>query len=184
MPGTLERLQQDVGHFTVERLVRPSREPLLDLLEQPNVAVGIAERGIRGIGTALGIWARSARVGPRVKAATEAAADVVEHLAYLDAVREELAAGRVDVVHRQDQAVDRARLGGSDPLAEDDRRLRTGRGELYPVSRGSANALTVAANFPRRPVACGNSAPKPPNFFLESVSNRHDLLILSTARPM
>jgi hypothetical protein len=39
--GTLKRLQQDVGHFTVERFVRrPSREPLLDLLQQPTVASG------------------------------------------------------------------------------------------------------------------------------------------------
>jgi len=77
---------------------------------------------------------RAAPLGAGAKAAAEATAGVLEHLADLDAVREELAAGRVDVVHRQDQAVDRARLGGSDPLAEDDRRLRTGRSELnHPV---------------------------------------------------
>ena len=104
--GTLKRLQRDGGHFTVERLVRrPSREPLLDLLQQPTVAVGLAERGIRGVGTPSGIWTRNA---------------------HLDAVREELAAGRVDVLHRQDLAVDRARLGGSDPLAEDDRTVSPG----------------------------------------------------------
>jgi hypothetical protein len=39
----------------------------------------------------------------------------VEH-AHLDVVRAELVAGRVDVVHRQDQAVDRARPSGGDPL--------------------------------------------------------------------
>src|SRR5215468_8395458 len=48
--------------------VRPSREPLLDLLQQPTVAVGIAEGGIRGIGTALRIWTPNARLGACVKA--------------------------------------------------------------------------------------------------------------------
>jgi hypothetical protein len=56
----------------------------------------------------------------------------VENLAHVDAAGDQVVAGGVDVVHRQDRAVDRARLGGSDPLAEDDRRLRTGRSELYP----------------------------------------------------
>jgi hypothetical protein len=41
--GTLKRLQQEVCRLTVERFVRcPSRKPLLDLLQQPNVTVGIA----------------------------------------------------------------------------------------------------------------------------------------------
>jgi len=98
--------------------VRPSRKPLLDLLEQPTVAVGIAERGIRGIGAACRIWTESARRGSCVKAAGEATFGVVEHVAYLDAMREELAAGRVYVVHYQSQAVDGARLGESDSLAK------------------------------------------------------------------
>ena len=62
----------------------------------------------------------------------EGAAGVVENLAHVDAAGDQVVAGGVDVVHRQDQRVDRARLGRSDPLAEDDRRLRTGRSELYP----------------------------------------------------
>src|SRR5579863_4479402 len=65
------------------------------------------------------------------------------------------------VVHREDHAVDRARLGGSDPLAQDDRRLRAGRSQLYyrvvpmggrrnrhpsetPVSRKSAIARSTS----------------------------------------
>jgi hypothetical protein len=59
---------------------------------------------------------RSAPVRAGAKAAGEAAARVVEHLTYLDAPREELVAGRVHVVHRHEQAVDRARLIGGDPL--------------------------------------------------------------------
>ena len=62
----------------------------------------------------------------------EGAAGVVEDLAHVDAAGDQVVAGGVDVVHGEDRAVDRARLGRSDPLAEDDRRLRTGRSELYP----------------------------------------------------
>jgi len=61
----------------------------------------------------------------------EGAAGVVENLAHVDAAGDQVVAGGVDVVHRQDQRVDRAWLGGSDPLAEDDRRPRTGRSEVY-----------------------------------------------------
>src|SRR6185295_11126591 len=69
----------------------PAREPLGDLLQQPDVAVGIAERGIRGIGTALGIRTRGATPWAGVEAAAEATAGVVEH-AHLDAARAELVA--------------------------------------------------------------------------------------------
>jgi hypothetical protein len=55
----------------------------------------------------------------------------VKHLAYVDAVREELVAGRIDVVNREDHAVDRARRGGGDALAEDDRRVRCGWREVH-----------------------------------------------------
>jgi hypothetical protein len=47
--GTLKRLQQDVGHFTVERFVRrPSRDPLLDLsFGKPLVGlITVRRRGI------------------------------------------------------------------------------------------------------------------------------------------
>jgi hypothetical protein len=47
----------------------------------------------------------------------------VEDLAHVDAVGDQVAAGCVDVVDGEDQLVDRARLSGSDPLAEEDRRL-------------------------------------------------------------
>jgi hypothetical protein len=59
-------------------------------------------------------------MGACVKAAAETTAGIVKYLAYIGAAREELAAGRIDVLHRQDQAVDGAWLGGSDSLAEDD----------------------------------------------------------------
>jgi hypothetical protein len=37
------------------RAVDPAEQPRRDLLEQPTVAVKIAERGIRAVGTTLGI---------------------------------------------------------------------------------------------------------------------------------
>jgi hypothetical protein len=58
-----------------------------------------------------------------VKAAAEATAGVVEHLAHVDAVRAELLASRVDVVHRQDQAVDRPGDRGRDPGAVSNGRM-------------------------------------------------------------
>ena len=48
------------------------------------------------------------------------AAGIVENLAHVDAAGDQVVAGGVDVVHRQDRGVDRAWLGRSDPLAEDD----------------------------------------------------------------
>jgi hypothetical protein len=41
----------------------------------------------------------------------ERAAGIVENLAHVDAVGNQVVTGGVDVVHRQDRAVDRARLG-------------------------------------------------------------------------
>ena len=61
----------------------------------------------------------------------EGTAGVVENLAYVNSTGDKVVAGGVDVVHSQNRVVDRARLGGSDSLAEDDRRLRTRRSELY-----------------------------------------------------
>ena len=61
--------------------------------------------------------ARGARLGVGDKAAAEATAGIVKHLAYVDAAREELVARRIDVVNRQDRAVDRARRLGGDPAA-------------------------------------------------------------------
>ena len=50
----LGRFMQELCKSRNVHRSHPAREPLLDLLQQPTVAVGIAERGIRGVGTALG----------------------------------------------------------------------------------------------------------------------------------
>ena len=56
------------------RDVHPAGEPLRDLLQEPNVAVGIAERGIGGVGTVLRIRSGGTRLGARDEAAAEATA--------------------------------------------------------------------------------------------------------------
>lgn len=57
MVVALRRLVEQFGKGCDVRL-HPLREPLLDLLQQPTVAVGIVERRIRGVGTAFGISTR------------------------------------------------------------------------------------------------------------------------------
>jgi hypothetical protein len=64
----------------------------------------------------LRIRTRGARVDAGVKAAAEAAPRIVEHLAHLNAAREEFPASRGDVLHRQEEAVDRSRLSEVIPL--------------------------------------------------------------------
>ena len=91
-----------------------------DLLEQPAVPVWILERGKRVIGTTLRVAPADARV---LHGVVEGAAGVMEDLAHVDAAGDQVVAGGVDVVHGEDQAVRRARLGRRDSLAEDDRRL-------------------------------------------------------------
>ena len=92
-----ERTRQLAGRGE-RRSVHAPRKPLGDLLQQPNIAVGIAERGIRTVGTTLGIWPRSAPFGACVKAAAEATAGIVEHLADCDTFREELIADGIESV--------------------------------------------------------------------------------------
>ena len=63
----------------------PACEPLRDRLQQPHVAVGIAERGMRAVRPALRIRTR----GP-LGAGREATAEVVEeNLGHVHAVRDE-----------------------------------------------------------------------------------------------
>src|SRR5688500_14253932 len=82
----LLRLAEKIRQVCRVRGSRPCRLPLApgkprpDLLQKPDVAVRIAERGIRAVGTALWIGARGARPGVGDKAAAEASAGVVEHL--------------------------------------------------------------------------------------------------------
>ena len=64
----------------------PAREPLLDLLEQPAVAIWIAEGRIGEVGPTL-----------RVRTGSEPGLVTVEQLAHLDAATNEVLTRRVDI---------------------------------------------------------------------------------------
>src|SRR6267143_1763877 len=70
----------------------PTGAPCLDLLEEPPVAVRIAERGPGGIGATLRVRACRSSLGSGVM---EDSADVVEHLTHDDAAADQLGAGDV-----------------------------------------------------------------------------------------
>jgi hypothetical protein len=126
--------------------MRPSghrpRQASGDLLQEPAVAVPVAERRPRAVGTV-----------PRVEAVhATPRTGVVEHatrrrgnLAHVDAAADELGAGRLKVVDDEDQALDQPRHGGRDPGAEGSR----------PASPGSVRC-TIRSPRPwrgRRPGA-------------------------------
>ena len=81
------------------------------------------------VGPAFRVAPADARV---LYGAVEGAAGVMEDLAHLDAVSDQLLSGGVEVVHGE-EAVRRARLGRRDSLAEDDRRFRVVRRHLHGV---------------------------------------------------
>src|SRR5262245_34805215 len=94
----------------------PSVQSRLDFLEQPAVAVRIAERGIRAVGATFRIEPRHARF----RRGDTAAALEMEHLAHLDPAACELGACRLYVMDDEHQSLDRARRGRRDSLAEVD----------------------------------------------------------------
>ena len=97
----------------------PARKPRGDLLEQPAVAVRIAERGIREIGATF-----------RVRARKKAPPVAVEHLADLDAAAGEVFTGCVDVGDDQLQTLSGAGLGCGEAVPECDRASRVRGREL------------------------------------------------------
>ena len=89
-------------------------QPRRDLLEQPAVAVRIAERSERTIAAMVGIRATDSNPSKQVGLvrASVRTAGAVEDLADLDAPTEQLFAGGLDVRDDQVQA-----LGGTGPAA-------------------------------------------------------------------
>jgi hypothetical protein len=77
-----QRLSQVLGVVVPRRRARPPGQADLDLLQEPTVAVGIAERGERSVVGVVRRRAGDARLGPGV---VEDAAGVVEDLADGDA---------------------------------------------------------------------------------------------------
>src|SRR5215469_15828603 len=104
-------MEQACQRSNVHRSVLPfpSRQSRLDLLEQPPVAIRIAERGIGLVGATFRIRAGNTTAGQ------------VEYLTDLDAPVGELLARCVDAVDGKDQALDRARFAGGHALPEGDR---------------------------------------------------------------
>src|SRR5262249_36033552 len=93
----------------------PARGPRRDLLDQPDIAVGIVEREKRPV-------ARVLRVGAGLPC-LDGERRSVPHVTRVDATADELVMGRFDV--RDDQTpLGRARRGGRESLAEGDRTPR------------------------------------------------------------
>src|SRR4051794_17491786 len=97
----------------------PSRQPLRDLLEQPAVAVRIAELGIAVVGGAVRVRARS--LSPL--------AHVVD-LADVDTVPDQFITRGLDVVDGRLQALKGSGFGRDEVLTERKRATRAGRGDL------------------------------------------------------
>src|SRR5207247_9693644 len=79
------------------------------------------------IGNILWIATADARIFPSV---VEWSAGVLKHLAYLRAASNQVVPSRLDVVHREGEALHRARLGRRHSFPENDRGLRVVRCEL------------------------------------------------------
>src|SRR4029453_8875347 len=77
-----------------------SRKPCLDRLEEPAVAVGIAERRKRAVGATFGVGARQG---------WSPEAGEMERLSHVCAAADELRPCRLDVGHHEIQILDRAR---------------------------------------------------------------------------
>src|SRR5262249_18259967 len=103
----------DVDGSCSRRLTHAAWKPRLNLLEQPAVPIRILERGEREVGTTLRVTPADAWV---LHSVVEGTAGVVENLAHLDASGDQVVAGGVEVVHREDHGACRARLGRCDSL--------------------------------------------------------------------
>src|SRR5438132_13842789 len=97
----------DVHGWCSRQLPFAAAKSRRDLLEKPAVPIWILERGKREVGATLRVAPADARV---LYGVVEGAAGVVEDVAHLDAVGNQVVAGDVDIVDGEDQDVRRARL--------------------------------------------------------------------------
>ena len=109
--------------------VDPAGQPGRDLLQQPAVAVRVAERGEGAVAGVIGRGAADA-TARAVGLELSARRPGVEHLADLDTAGGELVARSLDVGDDQVEALGRAGRGRRDVRAELDRAPRAGRREL------------------------------------------------------
>ena len=109
--------------------VDPAGQPGRDLLQQPAVAVRVAERGERAVAGVIGRGAADA-AARAVGLELSAGRPGVEHLADLGTAGGELVARGLDIGDDQVQALGRAGRGRRDVRAELDRARRARRREL------------------------------------------------------
>src|SRR5215468_9504045 len=122
-------LPEQIGEGCVVDAESPSGKQRLDLLEQPAVAVWIAERGERAVaGVIRRGSADSSALAIGLKLSTRSPG--VEYLTDRDAAGREFLSGFFDVVDDQIEALGGARRGGGDLRAELDRTRRAGWCEL------------------------------------------------------
>src|SRR3954453_84714 len=107
-------------------IVDAPRQPRRDLLQQPGVAVRIAEAGEGAVRGAIG--GRAADAGAGMEPVAQRA--LMEDLADVDAAGDEVSARGVDVADDQVHALGRTGRGAGRVRAELDRARRAGRGEL------------------------------------------------------
>src|SRR5688500_3735031 len=109
----LLRLSQKLGQSRdIHTAESPPRKARLDPLQQPAVAVGIAERDPREVGATF-------RIGPGLSSLrpgdTDEVALEMEHLTHIDSVFDELGARRREVVDDEKCSLNRARRGCREP---------------------------------------------------------------------
>src|SRR5262249_13624543 len=123
--GFVQQLRPCGDVHGVDKSPLAAGQALRDFLEQPLIAVRIAERGERRVRAALRVQTRdSAR-------AIRAEAPAVEDLADVHAASHEIGACDFDVLHGKEQSVSRARAGVANAGSEDDRSLRARRSLLH-----------------------------------------------------
>src|SRR4051794_26647996 len=103
----LRRLMQELCETRNVDRHTPARESLLDLLKQPTISVWIAERKKRSIAAMLGIFTVDSPSPKQIGfvRASVHAARVVEQLACVDAVGNDLVARNLDVGDDQIQSL-------------------------------------------------------------------------------
>src|SRR4051812_49264247 len=93
-------------HERADAVASPSWKPLFHLLNEPTVAVGIAERDKRAVVATPRIRASDPSLGPGMM---EDAAFVVKHVAHLDSTPNKLIPGCLDVGNDEHEPLGRAR---------------------------------------------------------------------------
>src|SRR5215208_1453288 len=111
--------RSDSEAMSMSVLPFPAGEPGRDFLKQPAVAVRVAERRVYEVRAPFDrLEARGARL---------------VRLADVGAPADQVVPGRLDVLDREDHPLSRPGLSLREALAEVDRALRLGRGELHPT---------------------------------------------------